>query len=67
MLEVKYEAYGGIMIECFRCRNNKTNGEDTAKNKIVMRCRLSYTDLYMRTHQMVKGYTCSDFEEKEKV
>jgi len=55
------------MIECFRCRNNKTNGEDTAKNKIVMRCRLSYTDLYMRTHQMVKGYTCSDFEEKEKV
>jgi hypothetical protein len=53
------------MTECWKCRNNKTNGEDTAKVKIVMKCRLSYTDGYMRTHQNVSGYKCSDFESKE--
>lgn len=53
------------MTECLRCRNNKTNGEDTAKVRIIMKCRLSYTDGYMRTHQMIPDYICVDFEEKE--
>ena len=57
--------YGGMMTECFRCRNNKTNGEDSAKVKIVMKCRLSYTDLYMREHEKCGNYKCSDFEGKE--
>jgi hypothetical protein len=53
------------MTECWKCRNNKTNGEDSAKVRVNMRCRLSYSDGYMRTHDEIKGYCCPDFESKE--